>query len=197
MRQALLCVVLLGGCSSVQRWGTLREVLRDGDVRGKVRLSEIGPGTYGVGALENLAGEVTVIDGKVYSTRADVDQAAFLVLARVDAWREAPFSGSPEDLRDLEGTVPFLIDGDLVGLEAHVLNGACPFASDPARRGEPLRFSRERVRGRLVGFFTTEPPGVLTHHGSRTHVHVVLEDGTSGHVDRVTVAEGGVLRVPR
>jgi hypothetical protein len=97
-------------------------------------------------------------------------------------------------------TVPFVVEGALHELELHVLNGACPFraaqGNDAGRA--PLRRSFDRASGTLVGFVTDEPPGVLTHHGSRTHVHVLVEspERISAHVDRVTVAAGSVIRVP-
>lgn len=229
-----LSVLLLAGCASgrwdgrVRQWGTLREVLREGHVEGKAQIAEVacGPGATGIGALADLAGEVTVIEGETWvarpstgtpptvaRTRNATDQAAFLVLATVPSWTETRIDAAThwDDLEALiasraDGgglsgaeTIPFVIEGDFDGLEAHVLNGACPFAADPAKRGEPVRFSRERTHGRLVGFFTTLPPGTLTHHGTRMHVHVVLDgsEGTSGHVDRADLQAGSMLRLPR
>lgn len=222
MRVVLLLVLLLAGCTTrpwngeVSRWGTLREVLRDGDTRGRVRLDEVqGRGTVGVGALRDLEGEVTLFEGRVWVARPDErgeitagqrdgDEAAFLAVADVPRWSDLRTDG-PSDLGALESrlatladgreTMPFVVEGELRELDAHVLNGACPFAADPARRGEPVRFHREGVRGRLVGFFTTLPAGTLTHHGTRLHVHVILDEGAvTGHVDGAVI--DGILRVP-
>ncbi len=222
MRVLLLLALLLPGCTTpawngeVSRWGTLREVLRDGDTRGRVRLDGLtGRGLVGVGALRDLEGEVTVVEGRVWVARpdergeiaaalSDDDEAAFLAVADVPRWSEHRTEG-PSDLPAIESrlaaladgreTVPFVVEGELRELDAHVLNGACPFAADPARRGEPVRFHREGVRGRLVGFFTTLPAGTLTHHGTRLHVHVILDEGAiTGHVDDAVI--DGTLRVP-
>lgn len=247
MRILLLALPLLVGCTGnawdghVARWGTLREVLREGKVEGKVRIAEAArePGAVGIGALADLAGEITVIEGEIWLARprgddgvattsgaqAD-DQAAFLALATVPAWRSFRLESALE-WEALEGVVaaraeeaglagmeafPFVVEGQLERVEAHVLNRACPFAADPARRGEPVRSVREQVRGNLVGLYSTLPPGTLAHHGSRTHVHVVLgraerggegegegEGGVryTGHVDRARVAPGAVLRLPQ
>ncbi len=214
----------LAGCAApswdgnVSRWGTLREVLRDGDTHGRVRLDAVGAGSaVGIGALEDLKGEITILDGRIWISRRNDrgvvattssagagDKAAFLALADVRAWKSHP-TGGPVDLPGLESridalaggreTVPFVIDGEAVEVDAHVLDGACPFAADPKRRGEPVRFHSEKVGARVVGFYTTLPAGTLTHHGSRIHAHVVLEDGSMmGHVDHVLV--DGTLRVP-
>lgn len=218
MKRLSLIACLLVGCAApswdgtVERWGTLREVLRDGDTSGKVRLDAV-EGSVGVGAMEGLAGEITLVGGRIWiarpnepvsSTPRPDDRAAFLAVADVPAWSE-PISVGPIDLDALEAriaelaqgreTVPFMVEGEFVELEAHVLNGTCPFAADPALRSEPFRFHHERVRGRLVGFFTTLPAGTLTHHGTRLHAHALLDDGSAmGHVDRAVIA--GTLRVP-
>ena len=64
--------------------------------------------------------------------------------------------------------------------------------------GEPVRRDEANVRGRLIGFYTEGPPGELTHHGSRIHVHALIEGPgpTAGHVDRADFAEGVVIRLP-
>lgn len=56
---------------------------------------------------------------------------------------------------------------------------------------------RDRATGVLVGFYSSQHHGIFTHHGSDTHVHVVLaEENASGHVDGVTVGRGARLRLP-
>jgi acetolactate decarboxylase len=223
MKHASIVALFLSGCStpawngSVAQWGTLREVLRDGDTHGRVRLDAIdGVGLIGIGALEDLKGEITIVDGRVWVSRPDEqnvsvtrsvpgagDRAAFLAVAAVRTWSVHATDG-PLDLSGLETrlsrlaagreTIPFIVEGELESLDAHVLNGACPFAADPARRGEPVRFHRERVRGTVAGFYTTLPAGTLTHHGSRIHAHVILPDGPlTGHIDRIVV--DGTIRI--
>ncbi len=90
----------------VQTWGTMREVLREGRSEGRVMLAELGRrNVIGVGALAGLAGEVTIVDGRVLVATADGpvgedaaptmnavrdtvagEQAALLVLAEVKHW---------------------------------------------------------------------------------------------------------------
>lgn len=223
---ALAAGCVAGWDGRVERFGTLREVLRDGEVQGRVRVADVAdrPGVVALGALADLRGEVTVIEGETWLARpvgdgriavargsADDAQAAFLALAIVDPWRTIPIEAPVEwdaldplvsaaaaraGLGRLD-TIPFVIEGELHDLHAHVLDGRCPFAADPERRGEPVRFAEARARGRLVGFLTTLPAGTLTHHGSRLHVHVVLDGpgAASGHVDSVAIATGR-LRLP-
>ena len=212
---------------TVERWGALREVLREGRTEGRVALRELGgAGAVGLGALEGLAGEVVIVDGEVWVTRADGESGAattkaggdelatFAVVSRVADWtehrleRDLDLDGLEAELRRLgveQGlgdavSLPFIVDGRFRDLEGHVLNGACPFASDgpPPDELAPRPVERSRSRGRLVGFWSAEPPGVLTHHGSRTHVHALLGRGrpAGGHVDAVTIRAGSTLRLP-
>ena len=94
-------------------------------------------------------------------------------------------------------TMPFVIDGEFVRLEAHVVRGGCPHA--PAgKKVEPWRETRTSTKGRLVGFRTDRPAGEMTHHGTRIHVHLLLEDSPLvAHVDDVVVKSGSVIRLPR
>lgn len=111
-----------GAPVQVSTWGSLREVLREGRSEGRVALAAVvGPRSVGLGALEGLAGEVTVIDGRariatpvpaarpgeapvactLREARTD-DRAALLVLADVAAWEAHALgaTGSYEALED-------------------------------------------------------------------------------------------------
>jgi hypothetical protein len=233
-RAAALATLALAACAapgawdgSVGRWGSVREVMRDGDSRARVEVADVVATrqALGVGVLAGLAGEVTVLDGDVWVTRAGPDgrletersdgtgvEAALLALARVERWVSVPLPPdagragleaavvAAVERAGLAGaeTLPFEIRGELAGLEAHVVRGACPLApgADPRSPDAPLRIRRARARGTLVGFLTRLPPGELTHHGRRAHVHVLLEDGPTAHVDRVEVASTAVLLLP-
>lgn len=226
----LLPTALFAACSGptwdgdVATYGTLHEVLGQGQTQGRVVLAEAStsPGTVGIGALEGLSGEVVVFEGEVYtgrveseevvSTRGDSrDQAAFLAVADVPAWEELhlartlgweqlePFLKEFSDQNQLSESdaFPFVIEGQLLSLKSHVINGSCPIAhpDGPA----PARQAAQKATGRLVGFYSKLPPGTLTHHGSRLHVHVVLAGGEPlvAHVDEVTVTAGSRLLVPK
>lgn len=122
-----LCVLALAGCnaehsagksvappvaSSPARWfGALHAIMHEGRTEAAVRLADVvaGPGTFGLGALAGLHGEVTVLDGVAWLARprpdgtaevrradlagADRDQgAALFVVARVASWHEIPLT---------------------------------------------------------------------------------------------------------
>ena len=213
----------------VQRWGTLREVLRLGKTEARVDLSAAvrRAHAYGIGALAGVEGEVLVHDGAVWVSRVDAgalrtrrlsqpgaEQATLLALAHVPAWTAITVEravGTDElgawvaaEARrvglDPERPFPLLVEGELTGLAMHVLNGACPFAEElpPDSPRAPARRAADRARGLLVGFYSQEEPGLLTHHGSLTHLHALLEgaEPLMGHVDAVGLAPGAVVRLP-
>lgn len=217
-----------GWDGTVQRWGTLKDVLRKGQTQARVDLSvaTTSPHAYGIGALEGVRGEVLVRDGEVWVSRVDGDacqtgspadneQATLLALAHVPAWVEVPverpvaadaldaFIGAEARRLGLpvDRPVPVLVEGPLTGLSLHVLNGACPFAQPlpPDDPRAPLRREAARVTGLLVGFYSEGPPGELTHHGHRTHLHALVARAPllMGHADAVGLAPGAVLRLPR
>lgn len=210
-----------------ERWGSLKEVLRNGQTQGRVAVAQLtqAPGAVGLGVLKELKGEVTIVGGKVWistiqggeavteAVTADSKaEAAFLVTSNVRAWHELiidenmNLEGLQECLQREMGerklsqsdTVPFVVMGTFDELQAHVVNGGCPFAADPALRKEPVREKRTESPGTLIGFMTSLPPGTLTHHGSRLHVHVALDGPVpyAGHLDHVVIGKGSRLLLP-
>lgn len=211
----------------VETWGTMHAVMHDGDTGGKVRLSNAiaHPHAFGIGALSGLTGEIAILDGVAWTSRVDAaggietarsprvdDQAALLAVAHVERWsaeeieHDIALGDLGEYVRARAGgaglerssTIPFVVSGELDELDAHVLNGRCPYAGPGASGTEPVKGGRSRAQGTLVGFYTDGEPGRLTHQGQNTHVHVVLAGPSPfvGHVDGVRILSGASLSVP-
>jgi len=70
--------------------------------------------------------------------------------------------------------------------------GEGPPETEPVRRVIPI------AHGRLVGFYTGLEPGMLTHKGEKTHVHLLVKEGESiaAHIDDLRIGAGAVLRLP-
>ncbi len=229
----LLLLASLSACATpdapaevgtLQQWGQLRNVMRDGETFRRVRLSQVArPGTWGVGALAELAGEVTVLDGVV--TIAEVrhgephlraatsrDFATLLVLAEADGWaeREVVAARTPDVDVVLDAGVRALgfdpeakpvairLEGEFDELDLHVIAGNCPIANPDGPA--PWRWSGAGARGTLVGVFAPGRAGDLTHHTHPFHLHALVTtpegETVSGHVDDVAFAEGVRLFAP-
>jgi hypothetical protein len=207
----------------VSTWGSMREVLREGRTEGRVELAAVlGPRTVAVGALAGLSAEITVDRGALHLAEALVggkearerplkpgDDATLLVSAEVSAWSESVLAG-PLDLTGLEarlqaesvargwapdGVFPFRVEGAAEHVELHVLNGSCPIA-DPSGPA-PWRLSADDTDIVLIGFFAENRAGTITHHGHKSHTHVVVPDRSlSGHLDTVSLEAGARLFLP-
>jgi len=168
---------------------------------------------------------VVLLDGIAWCTRAGKlgtldthagaqkgERATLLATARVPRWFTLPVpaglsaSGIEEfverSVREhgLGGTatVPFLIEGTFSDVRAHVLNGRCPMAGPGSPETEPVRRVLPTAMGRLVGFYTTLPPGKLTHAGEKTHVHLLVKENEplACHIDQLEIAAGALLKLP-
>lgn len=207
----LTSFTLVSGCASsagrwnVQHWGTMQEVLRDGKTEGRVRVADVAkPDTVAVGAIQDLAGEISILNGETWTARV-IDgeliarqdpepgdlRATLLVAARVPRWQVVAVDTdvTPEQFEAFlaaaiersglghERVVPFMVEGPLAAVKVHVINGRCPraaAATEPDPEHQPFRGSWPQARGTIVGFFAEGQTGVLTHHGSRIHAHALL-----------------------
>jgi acetolactate decarboxylase len=175
--------------------GNFKRMMHTENVAGSVDLATAisGEHVYGVGALANAAGEITVYDGKAYLSYGkngintvthevpENEQAMLLVSARVEEWREIMV---PADMPDHElylfvldqaerdgpstdAPFPFLIEGLVRDLTWHVIDGPAP---ESERHGVHAFIKRLIEKNReasvsLIGFFSAAIQGTFTHPG--------------------------------
>lgn len=211
----------------IQTFGEMRRVLRLGETEAKVELVELveelserggGRAVIGVGALEDLRGEVTIVGGRIFvsevhppgrtiETRPAVagDQAAMLIAAggvdwtccevgSIDSYAELEDRIREELVRegaDLSKPVPVWFRGTAESVQAHVTDGACPIAEPEG--APPGRIEDASGEVDIVGFYVEGSAGVFTHHDRRSHLHVVTTEG-AGHLEEVRL-ERGELRL--
>jgi acetolactate decarboxylase len=205
-----------GSTYTVAWLGEMRRVHLEGDASPCTDLSivERGPGSFAIGPLAGLRGEITVVDGVVCISRFIEgeeqmthdwnQQAPFLVYGLVNGWVEV---SPPDRIDSIAGLESWLHDA----ARLHGLDTARPFpfkvetvdstiayhviANDvpgyrTVRPHDELKhhFTSRREPVTLIGVFSTGHAGVFTHHGSSTHIHLVSADGhRSGHVDDITL----------
>lgn len=197
--------------TSVQQFGEMRAVMREGSTEARVALRDCaGPHAIAVGAIEGLDGEITMVDGETWVSRVrdgDVvtsgpaveigEHATLLATSQVHAWRSITLD-SPGTSTELEAMIeraaeqhgidtsrpfPFVIDGTVTALDMHVINGFCPRGGGPGAAGrEPRRIAMiEATPVTIVGFYARDSQGVFTHHGTSMHAHALL-DGDGGRI---------------
>lgn len=147
------------------QYGKMHEVIGQQQHQGRVIFAELvkQPHFYGVGALESLGGEATILDGKVTLTQVKSDgklqtlkltpqtQAALLVGGYVTDWSKHPLAQpvSSDELNTLieqdarlaglnvKAPFVFVIKGDFQNVEFHVINGACPIRARMRKEALP------------------------------------------------------------
>lgn len=207
----LICSTSFGAELELQQYGKMREVLRDGKTEARVIPTEVcSENSWGVGALAGLEGEITITGGKILVATGGMelreatseDSACMCYFFDVQDWesvtidKDIPADEIDSYLSDknISDLFPFRVEGSFSNLDFHVITGSCPING-----GEPLRDSVEIVDGQLVGIFASDAAGVVTHHGSKTHIHVVTDEQQprTGHVDAVTIKKGSMIYFPK
>lgn len=140
---------------TIVRYGIMREVIGQGKHQGRVSLAELvaKPHFFGIGALEGLQGEITIIDSQPTVTEVvdsthprpanqleDKKQATLLIGGYIEEWREIAIEKDLTD-RELDAFIQteiertggdiqqpqlFRIAGSFYDIHLHVINGACP-----------------------------------------------------------------------
>lgn len=189
-------------------YGVMREVIGQGQSQARVSLRELAhrPHFYGVGAVEGLAGEISLLDSKPTLTAVGADgklrnalkedsNATLLIGQTVTAWKEIAVQ---EDIaaddfdrhlrgfaeqQGLPGDEPFifLVEGEFLEMKLHVINGACPVHArangmEIDKQHRPYELSSDTIRGTMVGVHALNAAGRMTHPGTTTHRHLVFED---------------------
>lgn len=189
-------------------YGNFKRMAHTGDASGKVALASIPPsaGTYGVGALADLQGEILVWDGRVLITPGESisgstkpagagDQAALLVTAQVTEWErvQVPSNMVQKEFErfvidsahskgvDTQKPFPFIVLGEITDYAWHVVTGTAKPHGGSAQHQQghasKRTFSGAETKGKLIGFYSAEKlEGVISHPGERFHVHYADEN---------------------
>ena len=201
----------LGWDGKVRVHGALRAMFHEGKTGAMVELDGLLPNPHlvAVGALADLAGEVTVIGGKAYLSYADGAHqarteatsqphggATLLVAAEVRSWqslvteRPIAFEALDEEIAklaaaagmNLDQRFPFRIRGGFDNLQWHVIDGrrlTGGGTSHADHQAAAAKMQLDRTAAILVGFYSRNDQGVFTHLGSATHIHCVVDEPLS------------------
>lgn len=179
---------------------------------GSENIYAVGPVADLAGEITAFGGKFYVSKvekGRVQTTSEMKTGAAFLVWSEVAKWKQVPqrkftakshselgYEISKEAEKqgiDLTKPFPFLIEGTFESVEYHVLQ---PMTEEQKKNFEPgpgahkeaaLNLKAKGKPGKIIGFYSRNHGGVFTHMGSNLHMHILMDDGTSGHVDEIAV----------
>lgn len=212
--------------SVVTYQGALKKMMRKGDIGAKASLSDYAhiDHLYALGAIENLKGEILIIDSAPYNTSVidntiKVDssyskRATLLVSAVVNEWSSHTIPRHVSSLKDLEKYIkriadtqlldirrpfPFMIEGRAEKMSWHVIDW---------KDGDTVHSHKKHVESGLngtinnqdaimLGFYSDSHHGIFTHHSSNVHIHTKLSDGSiAGHLDDIVLGPNMLLMLP-
>ena len=207
----------------VQYSGEMKNVMWKGQLGGTIQPDTIAPkaGTYGVGPLEGLRGELLLTDGDLWQStvtgpdtmkveKAPGAKAPFFVYSKCTDWKALKVPDNARDLPELEHfldslaknmDVPFVfrIKGTVNIATIHVVNlapGSKVSSPEDAHKGQEsyLIFNEP---SEIVGFFSRHHQSVFTHHSTYMHLHLITDNKKMmGHLDRLFLANDATLYVP-
>lgn len=227
----LVIQALFFGCSErstnqtelVENYGVLREIMMEGQLQSRKSLSSFSetPNFFALGAMEGLAGEILVMDGKPSNGVAKNGQliihedfntgAALLITSEVEEWVEIALTDginsmdalqkhlSGLDEVDSNQAFPFLIKGEVNSLAWHVINATeATERTHDAYKAAGLSGTLTNETVEILGFYSRNHEGVFTHHGSYLHLHFVNDNKDSmGHVDELDLGQQMKLLLPK
>jgi acetolactate decarboxylase len=172
---------------------------------------------YGMGPYDKMKGEITVVDGTPYFATAFVEgsyhvgknwniRSPFFVYSNVHKWESFKLKGNFKTVNDLQDAVskiakangydtnqpfPFKIKGTFDVFTAHIVTPRNPEVEGFRQGVKSQKFSFERSKGELIGFYSEHHQGIYTHHDSFVHVHFLAKDKSfMGHLDDIDTNNG-------
>lgn len=225
----LFCFSFLVSCASLSKKqevakvstvSAMHDMMMSGDTSGKLNLNNIkSKNLYGIGPLENLKGEITIVDGVPYvgtvSSKGlpviekNWDKSAiFFVHADTRAWKTFKYNkplNSKAELNqllantfkelsvDLEEKVLFKVRANATSLKYHIMNlKDGEMISRGSHKSAKKVYTIKNSPVEIIGFWAPKKMmGVYSHKGDRTHLHFISADEKhSGHIDDLNLGSG-------
>jgi acetolactate decarboxylase len=203
--------------STVKVVGEMKNVMWKGQLYGTIDLDTISNknNLYGLGPIENLAGEIMIIEGKSYKSTVLSDtsmiveetyrmKAPFFAYANITNWTEQTLPDSIQSAIQIEQYLdnitasharPFLFKfvGTVEQATIHIVNlpkGSIVSSPDEAHAGQ-VNYEIENEPAEIIGFFSTMHKAIFTHHNTFLHMHLITSDRKKmGHLDQLRLKKG-------
>jgi len=202
---------------AVQTVGSVKKTMWQGELGGIIDLDTISAKEhlYGLGPLENLAGEIVINDGKAYKatvlndTGISVEEtfkikAPFFVYTHVSKWQEQSLPDSIQSVSQLDAYVDGLtknIKRPLAFKIKTVVDSATIYIIDVPQGTaihspgdadqEHQYFKLQNQVAEIVGFFSNKGSAIFAQGDTHLHMHLLTDDKTKmGHVEEVSFKKG-------
>jgi len=210
----------------VKNTGSRLNIIKKGDLSSKIELDSVlhHQDLFAVGPVEDLKGEITIYNGNasiatieknkaVFSSNTENINAIFLAYGSTSKWNHFTIDEKLTGLNEIESYVrqslienglneekpfPFRIEGHASAVNYHIIykDNDTPHNKTEHQKAK-RKFKLKDQSVKIVGFWAdASGEGVYTHPGKRTHLHVVNENNSSGHLDDIKLEEGATLYLP-
>lgn len=208
----LCCEVPIVNAQKVHIVGAMKNVMRKGELYATLDLDSLSNKAhlYGMGPVEYLTGEITVIDGRAFKSTVMPNgemkveetfevRAPFLGYTQIEKWEEVQTPDSVYTIKELENFLNastqkrsrpyfFKLKGEVDFAKIHVVNlpkGSVVHSPEEAHVGQ-ANYSIKNKNAEIIGFFSTEHQTIFTHHSTFVHMHLITDDLLQmGHVDEL------------
>lgn len=233
IRILALCTIL--ACSpssdstkkfSVNYEGALKNIMKKGEVSAQSNLANFQSTDhlYALGALENLKGEILIVDGipyistiknqKLIITNSFEYKATLLVYCSVNKWNSLTIPNDVLSYTNFETYVentagrqgidttkpfPFMVEGIAASFDWHVIDWpeGDTIHSHEKHKKSGLYGTETNENVQMLGFYSKNHHAVFTHHSTNMHIHVKTRDNNlSGHLDGFMLGPGMTLKLP-
>lgn len=211
----------------VEHKGALKNFMRKGDISPKADLKELEnvKHLYALGAVENLKGEILILDSKPFISLPNKDgysientydlKTTLLVYASVEKWKSYEIPGEIISYQDFEAYVeevaaknginteqpfPFMIEGIIKSAQWHVINWPEGDSVHTHKKHQTVgpHGTIENRDVDILGFYSKHHHAIFTHHATNMHLHVKTKDSElSGHLDGMILGQQMVLKLPQ
>ncbi len=218
-----LLLTLHADLPEVKVAGSMRKIMQQADFSATVRLDSLlkNKNIFALGPAENLKGEIIILNSEVFVTTI-VDKrlrnhsnqkssAAMLVYAQVPKWSSRKINEPIQSLKDLEqlleqqaklknwtSPIPFQININSGKINYHVIDwqeGVAHTVANHRQFSLSGQFNNEPIT--LLGFYSTQHQGIITHHTSAVHLHALqINNKTCAHVDDLSLSSAFELLLP-
>lgn len=196
---------------SVKNISAMKNVMWKGELDAKIRFDTILPqkGLYGLGPLEGLTGEITIIDGISYVSKITKDQnievdvdnnagAPFFVYSISESFDNIKLPKDVTTLKQLDSFLKtdhdsdsaylFKLSGNFEYTKIHVQNlepNSIVTSPKEAHKGQ-VDVELDTIQAEIIGFYSNSAHGVFTHHDTNIHAHLITQDKKyMGHCDEL------------
>jgi len=212
--------------SKIQIHGALSDIMHKGARKGVVQLSSVinDNNVYGLGAMENLDGEIIIVDSKIFIHQAKPNEspiilnepgnekALLLVSTKVKEWQTISMNKKIDDANidavikveakkagvNIEEPFPFIIKGVFSKLDWHIISPQSSGGSHDDHLAKSWKRKDTNMKGEILGFYSEKHRAVFTHHNRFTHMHVLYKsESLSGHVDGLRFEKGWQISFPK